>query len=59
MPREEFKREVEEELTGRDSEPHEIIYLKIYMLRFFATLVLRLLEDVPLLLLPKRMRGCQ
>ena len=30
MPKEEFKREVEKELTGRDSEPHEIIYLKIY-----------------------------
>ena len=30
MPKEEFKREVEKELTGRDSEPHEIIYFKIY-----------------------------
>jgi hypothetical protein len=30
MPREEFAREVEKELTGRDSEPHEIIYFKIY-----------------------------
>jgi hypothetical protein len=30
MPREEFAREVERELTGRDSEPHEIIYFKIY-----------------------------
>jgi len=26
MPREEFAREVEREITGRDSEPHEIIY---------------------------------
>src|SRR5215470_17938170 len=31
MPREDFRREVEKELTGRDSEPHEIIYFKIYM----------------------------
>jgi hypothetical protein len=30
MPREEFAREVDKELTGRDSEPHEIIYFKIY-----------------------------
>jgi hypothetical protein len=29
-PKEEFKREVEKELTGRDSEPHEIIYFKVY-----------------------------
>jgi hypothetical protein len=30
MPREEFTREVEKELTGRETEPHEIIYFKIY-----------------------------
>jgi hypothetical protein len=30
MPREEFTREVEKELTGRDSEPSELIYFKIY-----------------------------
>jgi len=30
MPREEFAREVEKQLTGRDSESHEIIYFKIY-----------------------------
>jgi hypothetical protein len=30
MPKEEFKREVEKELTGRDTEPHEIIYFKVY-----------------------------
>jgi hypothetical protein len=30
MPREEFKREVEKQLTGRESEPHEIIYFKVY-----------------------------
>jgi hypothetical protein len=30
MRREEFAREVEKELTGRDSEPHEIMYFKIY-----------------------------
>jgi hypothetical protein len=30
MPREEFKREVEKELTGRETEPHEIIYFRLY-----------------------------
>ena len=30
MPREEFKREVERHLTGQDSEPHEILYFKVY-----------------------------
>ena len=30
MPKEQFKREVEKELTGRETEPHEIVYFKIY-----------------------------
>jgi hypothetical protein len=30
MPTEEFRREVEEELTGREEEPAELIYFKIY-----------------------------
>ena len=30
LPKDEFKREVEKELTGRESEPWEIIYFKIY-----------------------------
>jgi len=30
MPREEFRREVERELTGRDEEPSELIYFKVY-----------------------------
>jgi hypothetical protein len=30
MPREEFRREVERELTGKDEEPSELIYFKIY-----------------------------
>src|SRR5436190_12705647 len=30
MPKDQFKREVEKELTGRESEPWEIIYFKIY-----------------------------
>ena len=30
MPREDFRREVEKELTGREEEPSELIYFKIY-----------------------------
>ena len=30
MPKEDFKREVEKELTGREEEPSELIYFKIY-----------------------------
>lgn len=30
MTREEFQQEVEKELTGRQSEPHELIYFKVY-----------------------------
>jgi hypothetical protein len=30
MPKEEFKQEVEKELTGKESEPSEIIYFKLY-----------------------------
>jgi hypothetical protein len=30
MPKEEFKREVEKELTGKYSEPSELIYFKVY-----------------------------
>jgi hypothetical protein len=30
MPKEEFKREVEKELNGKESEPHEILYFKVY-----------------------------
>jgi len=30
MPKEEFKRAVEKELTGKDSEPSELMYFKVY-----------------------------
>jgi hypothetical protein len=30
MPREEFKREVERHVTGQESEPHEMLYFKVY-----------------------------
>jgi hypothetical protein len=30
MPKEQFKQEVEKELTGRETEPWEIVYFKLY-----------------------------
>ena len=33
LPTDQFKREVEKELTGRDTEPWEIIYFKLRKLR--------------------------
>ncbi|MFL6307057.1 MAG: hypothetical protein ACJ72H_26290 [Candidatus Sulfotelmatobacter sp.] len=30
MPKEDFRKEVERELTGRETEPWEIIYFKLY-----------------------------
>jgi len=30
MPREEFKREVERHVTGQETEPHELLYFKVY-----------------------------
>ena len=30
LPKEQFRREVERELTGKETEPHEIIYFKLY-----------------------------
>jgi len=30
LPKEDFRREVEKELTGREEEPSELIYFKVY-----------------------------
>src|SRR5438128_10470285 len=30
LPKEQFRREVEKELTGKETEPWEIIYIKLY-----------------------------
>ena len=55
MPREEFAREVEKELTGRDSEPHEIIYFKIY--RSQIPIIEQALETAGLMLGTDKSRG--
>ncbi len=55
MPKEEFKREVEKELTGRDSEPHEIIYFKLYKSQI--PVIEKALETAGLMLGTDKSRG--
>ena len=55
MPKEEFKREVEKELTGRETEPHEIIYFKIYKSQI--PVIEQALETAALMLGTDRSRG--
>jgi hypothetical protein len=55
MPREEFKREVEKELTGRETEPHEIIYFKIYKSQ--VPVIEQALETAALMLGTDKSRG--
>jgi hypothetical protein len=39
LPKEEFKREVERHLTGKETEPYEIIYFKLYKSQLPARLL--------------------
>jgi len=55
MPREEFSREVEKELTGRETEPYEIIYFKVY--RSQLSVIEQALETAALMLGTDRSRG--
>ena len=55
MPREEFKREVEKQLTGRESEPHEIIYFKVY--RSQIPVIDQAIETAALMLGSDKSRG--
>jgi len=55
MPKEEFKREVEKELTGRETEPHEIIYFKLYKSQI--PVVEQALETAALMLGTDKSRG--
>jgi hypothetical protein len=50
-----FKREVDKELTGRDTEPHEIVYFKLYKSQI--PVVERALETAALMLGSDRSRG--
>ena len=56
MPREEFAREVEKELTGRETEPWEIIYFKLYKSQI--PVVEQAIETAALMLGTDKSRGC-
>src|SRR5260370_16659498 len=55
MPREEFQREVERHLTGQESEPHEILYFKVYKSQL--PVIEQALETAALMLGSNRSRG--
>jgi hypothetical protein len=55
MPREEFTREVEKELTGRDEEPSELIYFKVYKSQ--APAIEQAIETAALMLGSDKSRG--
>ena len=55
MPKDEFKREVEKELTGKDTEPWEIIYFKLY--RSQISVLEQAIETAALMLGSDKSRG--
>ena len=55
LPREEFKREVERHLTGKDTEPWEIVYFKLYKSQL--PVVEKALETAGLMLGTDKSRG--
>ncbi len=55
LPKEEFKREVERELTGRETEPWEIIYFKLYKTQI--PVVEQAIETAALMLGTDKSRG--
>ena len=55
MPKEDFKKEVERELTGRETEPWEIIYFKLYQSQM--PVIERAIETAALMLASDRSRG--
>jgi hypothetical protein len=55
MPTEQFKQEVEKELTGRETEPWEIIYFKLYKSQF--PVVEQAIETAALMLGSDKSRG--
>jgi hypothetical protein len=55
MPKEEFKRAVEKELTGHESEPHEILYFKVYTSQI--PVIEQALETAALMLGSDKSRG--
>jgi hypothetical protein len=55
MPREEFTREVERELTGLDAEPSELIYFKVYKSQ--APVIEKAIDTAALMLGSDKSRG--
>jgi hypothetical protein len=55
LPKEEFRREVEKELTGKDSEPWELIYFKIYKSQI--SVIEQAMETAALMLGSDKSRG--
>ena len=55
MPKEQFKQEVEKELTGRETEPWEIIYFKLYQSQ--TPVVEKAIETAALMLGTDKSRG--
>jgi hypothetical protein len=55
MPKEQFKQEVEKELTGRETEPWEIMYFKLY--RSQIPVVEQAIETAALMLGTDKSRG--
>ena len=55
MPKEDFKKEVERELTGRETEPWEIVYFKLYQSQM--PVVEKAIETAALMLGTDRSRG--
>ena len=55
MPKAEFQREVEKELTGKDSEPSELIYFKVYKSQ--GPVIERAIETAALMLGSDKSRG--
>jgi hypothetical protein len=55
MLTEQFKQEVEKELTGREAEPREIIYFKLYQSQM--RVIERAIETPALMLRSDRSRG--
>jgi hypothetical protein len=55
MPKEDFKKAVEKELTGRETEPWEIVYFKLYQSQM--PVVEKAIETAALMLGSDRSRG--
>ncbi len=55
LPKEEFKREVERHLTGQETEPHEILYFKVYKSQL--PVIEQALETAALMLGTDKSRG--